>query len=77
MNRTLCSRLQRLEARIIPSLVPLVIVVDAVAPHYALAPGERIVRDELQRGALVIVVRERITTDRTDHGTKLAGLSGA
>ena len=47
MNRTLCSRLERLEARINPNVVPLVIVVDSVPPDRALAPGERIVTDEL------------------------------
>ena len=72
MNRTLLCRLERLEARLTFTVVPLVIVVDAVPSDRALAPGERIVRDELQRSELVVVVSERITTDRIDHGRTVA-----
>ena len=42
----------------------------------ALAPGERIVSDELLNNGLVIVVSERITGDRTDNGRKASQCAG-
>ena len=70
MTRDLYGRLKRLEVRITPWVQPLTIVVNKIPPDQALAPGERVVTDELQRTPLMIIVSERITTDRTDQGKK-------
>ena len=72
MTRDLYGRLKRLEVRITPWVQPLTIFVNKIPPDQTLAPGERIVIDELQRSALIIVVSERITTDKKDRGRKVA-----
>jgi len=46
--------------------------VNKIPPDQKLAPGERVVTDELQRSALINVVSERITADKKDHGRKMA-----
>ncbi len=76
MNRDLYGRLKRLEVRITPWMLPLTIVVNKIPPDQTLAPGERVVIDELQKSALIIVVSERITTDRGDHGRKAPECAG-
>jgi hypothetical protein len=68
MTRHVCQRLKRLEVRITPWVQPLTIVVNKIPPDQKLAPGERVVTDELQRTPLMSVVSERITADRKDYG---------
>ncbi len=51
MTRDLYGRLKRLEVRITPWVLPLTIVVNKIPADQTLAPGERVVIDELQKSA--------------------------
>lgn len=71
MTRDLFRRLQRLESRSTVSCEPLVIIVNSIPPDHVLAPGERVVQDELHGGPLLVLISERITSDRSDQGVSL------
>ena len=78
MKRALHRRIEWLESRsdlqgMQPDSQPLRILSQLVSPEYRLAPGERIVEDDVlegpyQRFPLMLTVHERITSDPNDHG---------
>ena len=73
-NRTMHRRIEWLESRITPpDWQPLRVVCKLISPDYELAPGERIVEDDVVEGEyqqypLMIAVHQRITTDPNDQG---------
>jgi hypothetical protein len=74
VNRALHRRIERLELRVAPpDWQPLRVVCKLVSSDYELAPGERIVQDDVlegesQRYPLMLSVHQRITNHPNDQG---------
>jgi hypothetical protein len=74
MNRALQRRIELLESRVTPpDWQPLRVVCKLIPSDYKLAPGERIMEDDIlegeyQRHPLMLAVHERITSDPHDQG---------
>jgi hypothetical protein len=73
MQRKLISRIELLEAEMIPKPVdPWMFISHPIAEERRrnLEPGERIVLDYFRHAGLLIHAAERVTTDPQDHGRR-------
>jgi hypothetical protein len=73
VNKILSKRLDILEQRLIPRVMPYaVFTMHPLQPEQTenLQPGERIVSDHYKQNGLLIYAAQRITSDPKDHGRR-------
>ena len=73
MNKTLDKRLDVLEQRLIPRVIPcMVFTMHALTPEQkqSLQPGERMVSDYYRRTGLLIYAAQRVTSDPKEQGRR-------